>query len=133
MIALTREESTHTECRVEAGFLSNSLVLETVLDVQRVREDNDLFIGDTLAVVKVAHHLDEVGWVAGVLADTGVDLGIGLGGFGVVDVDVGGDGGIRGSIASDGSCADGFAEGVKEGWCAESIGKGNAEDLDDSC
>jgi hypothetical protein len=112
LIALTREESTHAKCRVEASFFRNSLVLETVLDVQRVREDDGLFIGDALAVVKLAHHLDEVGWVAGVLADTGVDLGIGLGGLGVIDVDIGGDGGIRGSIALDGSCADGFAEGV---------------------
>lgn len=126
---LTRKESPHAKCWIESGFFGNCLVLQTILDIQRVREDNRLLIGDAFAVVKFAHHLDKVGRVARVLADTGVDLGVCLGGARMVGLYFICDGRRRGSIALHWSCADGFAEGVEEGRCAEGIGEGNSKDL----
>lgn len=109
---LTREECAHTERRVKVGFLGDRLVLQAVLDIERVREYDSLLIGNALAVVEFAHHLDKVGWVARVLSDAGVDLGVGTSGGGVVNVDIVYDGGIRGSIALHGGFTDRLAEGL---------------------
>ena len=126
---LTRKECPHAKGRLEARLLGNRLVLQAVLDIQGVREHDCLLIGDALAVVKVADHLDKVAWIAGVLADTRVDLGVCLGGVRMVDINVGGDGGICGSIALHGGGTDWLAESVEESWCTEGVGEGNAEDL----
>lgn len=67
-----------TKGRLEAVFVRHLLVLETALNVERVRKDNDLFVLDALRVVVLAHHLDVLGWVSGVLSDTGEELSVRL-------------------------------------------------------
>lgn len=76
--AHTCEESSHAKGGCETGLLGNILVFETVLDVQRVREDHNLLVCDALAVIKFAHHFDEVGGVTGVLTDARVNISKGL-------------------------------------------------------
>lgn len=53
------------------------LVLQTPLDVQRVREDDRLPVRDALARVEIAHHLDELERVPRVLPDAREGLGVG--------------------------------------------------------
>lgn len=63
-----------TESRLETGFLGNHLVLQTVLDIEGVREDNDFLVCDALRVIEIAHHLHELRGITRVLADAGVNL-----------------------------------------------------------
>lgn len=71
---LTGKVGPDTKSRLEAGFLGDHLVLQTVLDIEGVREDDDLLVCDAFCVVEIAHHLHEVRGIAGILANAGVNL-----------------------------------------------------------
>lgn len=126
---LTCEECADAKCGVETSLLGNGFVFQTMHDVQRIRENDCLFLSDTLAVIEVADHLNKVGWVAGILTNTCVNLGIRLGRMGLVSVDIGRDWGIRRSVTVYGSFHDGLSESVKEGWRAKGVSEGNAKNL----
>lgn len=51
---LTGQISPHAKDGLEARLLGDDPVLETVLDVERVREDDGLPVLDSLAVVELA-------------------------------------------------------------------------------
>lgn len=55
-------------------LLGNHFVFQAKVDGQRVGEHDHLRRRDSLPVVELAHHLDEVCWVARVLAHAIVDL-----------------------------------------------------------
>lgn len=56
----TCQESPDAKSRIEASFFCNVHVLKTPLDVQRVRKHYGLLICNTLAVIEITHHLDEL-------------------------------------------------------------------------
>lgn len=60
----TGKESPNSKDRLEARLFGNHLVFQTIVDIQRVREDDHLLGCDTLSVVEIAHHLYEVPWFA---------------------------------------------------------------------
>lgn len=46
-----------------------------MLDIQGVGEYNDLLVRDTLAIIELSHHLDEICRVTGILTNARVYLG----------------------------------------------------------
>ncbi|KAL2004143.1 hypothetical protein VTN02DRAFT_6240 [Thermoascus thermophilus] len=152
----TGQVGSDTKDGFKARLLREGLVLETVVDVQRVGEDDGLGLRDALAVVEVAHQLHEVPRVARVLAHAAeylrvclarwlatavrqlerdrrvhrrrLDLGL----AGRVGFDRrGGPRGRRGHGAHAGRrvVGDLLAEGVEEDGSAEGVGQRDPEDL----
>ena len=115
----TGKERSHTECRLETCLFGNGLVFQAMLNIQRVREDYCLGVGDSLAIIEVADHLDKECWVSGVLTDTSVALRIGNRAWV--------------SIALLVWCGDGLFEGFQEGRSAESISEGDSKNLGMLC
>lgn len=69
VLELTSQERSNAENRIEASLLRYQLVIETMLYIQRIREDNSLPVFDSLLVVEISHHFDEILRVARILAN----------------------------------------------------------------
>lgn len=79
--SLTGEERPNPEYRPEPRFRCDPLILKTLVDRERVGKHHRLFASNPLVVVEVPNHLHEMGRIARVLADAGVDLCVCLAGM----------------------------------------------------